>query len=62
MGEVRSLIPLVSCIAKTEFSFGLMKFKIVFLNLFSDTIYCEFPHLNYSISLGNIGKKMFRSF
>ena len=37
--RVSSLRPLVSCIAKTEFSLGLIKLMIVSLNLFTDTIF-----------------------
>ena len=36
---VSSLRPLVSCIAKTEFSLDLIKLMIVSLNLFTDTMF-----------------------
>ena len=36
--RVSSLRPLVSCIAKTQFSLGLRKLMIVSLNLFTDTM------------------------
>ena len=34
-----TLIPLVSCISKTEFLLGLLKFRIVTLNLLVDFIF-----------------------
>ena len=37
--RVSSLIPLVSCIAKTEFSLCLIKLRIISLNLFTDNMF-----------------------
>ena len=37
--RVSSLMPLVSCIAKTEFSLGLIKPRIFSLNLFTDIMF-----------------------
>ena len=37
--RVGSLRPLVSCIAKMEFSMGLIKLRIIPLNLFSNTMF-----------------------
>ena len=37
--RVSSLRPLLSCIAKTEFSLGLIKLRIIYLNLFTDTMF-----------------------
>ena len=36
--HISSLIPLLLCFAKPEFSFVLLKFKLVRLNLFTDFI------------------------
>ena len=55
--RLNNLIPLVSCISKTEFVLGLINLRIVTLNLLIDSILL-FLSLSLLHSLIQYGKKM----